>query len=89
MQGWFYPRMYSCKKPTNGSKKINVKKCPYVNESANCTSKFSETTIRKANKSTVSKNSGVLHSHKGRKHSHPLPKNGVKHRHGNGAIGKI
>jgi hypothetical protein len=27
------------------------------------------------------------HSHAGRKHSHPLPKQGVHHRHDNGAIG--
>lgn len=30
---------------------------------------------------------GVTHSHAGRVHSHPLPKEGIKHRHGSGAIG--
>lgn len=36
-------------------------------------------------KIVVSKTSG--HSHAGRTHNHPLPKQGVKHRHGNGAYG--
>lgn len=29
------------------------------------------------------------HSHNGRVHNHPLPKQGVKHRHGNGAYGVV
>ncbi len=29
----------------------------------------------------------VPHTHGGREHSHPLPKEGIKHRHGGGAIG--
>lgn len=50
-------------------------------------------TSTRANSSTVappSKNSSDAngHSHGGRYHSHPLPKEGVKHRHGNGEIGR-
>ncbi len=33
------------------------------------------------------KTKSVTHSHAGRVHSHPLPKEGIKHRHGSGAFG--
>lgn len=36
---------------------------------------------------TLSSADNSIHSHGGRTHSHPLPKQGIKHRHGNGAYG--
>lgn len=36
----------------------------------------------------IKRKATTVHSHNGRKHSHPLPVKGKSHRHGNGVIGK-
>lgn len=73
---------------TLDNKDINLTGAPVVVQFIR--SGCSEKTVQQHKPKTTAANTkkSVSHSHNGRTHSHPLPAQGVKHRHGNGAVGK-